>query len=274
MSKIRSCFVTFIILFFIGSLVFLCVLASSSGLFSSKDLLFLGIDEREGGSDFKGRTDTIVILHVNKMGKKDMLISIPRDTRVYLEGHGWNKINAAYVYGGVEMTKSEIFELTGIDVNKYMIINFDGFKDIIDLLGGVEITVSEPLHDPLSGANFDPGTYHMNGEQALSFARCRATARADLDRIDRQQYLLKALISQKLNLSALLKLPEIISVINEKTLSDFSLLDYLTVGLILSLSNKDMDMITIPTKPANIDGISYLIADEKEVKAFLKEHLD
>lgn len=274
MRKIRGCFISFLVLLFVCSVAFLCILAPNTGLFGSRDLLFLGIDEREGSSNFEGRTDTIVILHINQLGKENTLISIPRDTRVYLDGYGWNKINAAYVYGGIEMVKNEILELTGINVDKYIIVNFDGFREVIDILGGVEIVVSESLHDPLSGANFDPGTYLMNGEQALSFARCRATAKADLDRINRQQYLLKALINQKLNLSLVPKLPQIFPVMNEKTLSNFSVLDYLTAGLILSLSSKNINMITIPTKPANIDGISYLIADEEEVKAFLKDYLD
>ena len=75
------------------------------------------------------------------------------------------------------MIKEEIYKLTGISAGKVMVVNFRGFKEIIDILGGVTITVEEPLHDPLSGADFDPGTYTMNGEQALSFVRCRSTAR-------------------------------------------------------------------------------------------------
>ena len=125
---------------------------------------------------------------------------------LYEEFEGWNKINAAYVYGGTEMVKQEILELTGIDIDRVMILNFNGFKRVIDILGGVRIVVDEPLHDPLSGADFEPGEYLMDGEQALSFARCRSTARADLDRMDRQQYLLNELIKQKANFSTISKI--------------------------------------------------------------------
>ena len=79
-----------------------------TGLFGSKDLLFLGLDEREDSNDFVGRTDTIIVFHLSGSGGSNALISIPRDTRVNLEGKGWNKINAAYVYGGADMTKYEI----------------------------------------------------------------------------------------------------------------------------------------------------------------------
>jgi len=288
MNKVKSCFVIIVCVFFLSSLTILCISISklenlSEGIFSnifsgnvfgSKDFLILGVDEREGNSDFKGRTDTVIVFHISSLGKKDALISIPRDTRVYLEGHGWNKINAAYVYGGEEMIKHEINELTGIGVDKYMLINFDGFKRIIDILGGVDIYVSEPLHDHLSGADFDSGTYHMDGQQALSFARCRATAMGDLDRVNRQKYLVSELIKQKINFQIITKIPEIIMVLKEETKSDFSIWDFGSVGFVLLFSNKDINQITIPTKAANIDGISYLVADEKEVKEFLSKYID
>lgn len=285
MNRTRGCFVTIVILFFILLIAVLLITipdwgggseetaSSSTSLSGSKDLLFLGLDERETSDEFKGRTDTIIIFHIGSWGQTDTLISIPRDTRVFLEGHGWNKINAAYVYGGNNMLKQEILELTGIDIDRTMIANFEGFKKVIDILGGVEITVQEPLHDPLSGADFDPGTYIMDGEQALSFARCRSTAKGDLDRIDRQQYLLNQVMKQKLNLSLVPKLPQLMEVLNQETRSDFGLNDYLSIGAVLLFSDKELNRVTIPTTGANIEGISYQIAEEEEVKSFLSQYL-
>lgn len=286
MNKTRGCFIAIVILFFVSLLVVLCITVpnwsgedqevSSGGninVLGSRDLLFLGLDERETSDEFVGRTDTIIIFHLGEWGQKDTLISIPRDTRVNLEGYGWNKINAAYVYGGDQMLKQEIYELTGIEIDRTMLINFEGFKKVIDILGGVEITVEEPLHDPLSGADFEPGTYNMDGEQALSYARCRATAKGDLDRIDRQQQLLNELIRQKFNFSSITKAPQLIEVLNQETKSDFGLGDFVAVGSVLMFSNKEIQRVTIPTTSANIEGISYLIADEAEVKAFLQPYL-
>ncbi|TET15538.1 MAG: LytR family transcriptional regulator [Actinobacteria bacterium] len=274
MNKARGCFITILIIFILVVFVFLFVsLMDSEADGNGKDILILGIDEREGRNDFKGRTDTIIIYHISSWGKKDSLISIPRDIRVQLEGYGWNKINAAYVYGGEEMIKQEIYELTGIEIDRVMIINFNGFKRIIDILGGIEIVVEEPLHDELSGADFDPGTYTMSGEQALSFARCRATARADIDRIDRQQYLLNEIIRQKFNFSMITKTPQIIKVLSSETRSDFTIWDFCSTGFVLLFSSKDINRITIPTKSAMIDDVSYQIADEDEVKEFLSGYL-
>lgn len=283
MNKARSCFLTIIIIIVLTLLILLCISLSNSGkdrsgitggsLTGQKNLLFLGIDEREDSDTFKGRTDTIIVFHIGKWGEKDSLISIPRDTRVDLEGHGWNKINAAYVYGGTDMLKDEIYELTGIPVDRVMLINFKSFINIIDILGGVEITVEEPLHDPLSGADFEPGVYIMSGEQALSFARTRATARADIDRMGRQQYLLNELIRQKFNLSMIFKAPELIGVLNRETVSDFTIWDFCSAGFVLLFSNKDINRLTIPTEPANIEGISYLLADPVKTRDFLSQYM-
>ena len=281
MRKIRGCFITLIIIIFLAALVLLLVWASDgresgtqdAGFLSpSRNLLFLGVDEREGSSEFQGRTDTILVFHIGGWGQPDSLISIPRDTRVELEGHGYAKINAAYVYGGQDMVKQEIRELTGMGIDNVMLVNFDAFKSIIDLLGGVTIEVTESLHDPLSGAAFDPGTYNMDGEQALAYARCRATARADLDRVDRQQQLLNELIKQKVNFNTVIKSPQIISVLNKEAVSDFTLADYMAIGLVM-FSSQEINRLTIPTQGANIDGISYLIADPAEVRAYLGQYI-
>ncbi|MDZ7837441.1 MAG: LCP family protein [Actinomycetota bacterium] len=246
---------------------------SSNILSPSRDLLFLGVDDREGSSEFEGRTDTILIFHIGNWGQKDSLISIPRDTRVELEGHGYAKINAAYVYGGQDMVIQEIRELTGIDIDKVMMVNFDAFKSIIDILGGVTIEVTEPLHDPLSGADFEPGTYNMDGEQALSYARCRATARADLDRVGRQQQLLSELIKQKVGLATIIKAPQIIRVLSQEAVTGFSIGDYIAIGMVMFLSSEDINRLTIPTSGANIDGISYLIADPVQVREYLSQYI-
>ncbi|MDP3012375.1 MAG: LCP family protein [Candidatus Hydromicrobium sp.] len=274
MNKAKGRFITILTIFILVVFIFLCIsLTDLNGSGNGKDILFLGVDVREESNGFKGLTDTIIIYHISSWGKKDSLISIPRDTRVQLEEYGWNKINAAYKFGGEEMIKQEIYELTGIEIDSVMIINFNGFKEIIDILGGIEIVVEEPLHDEFSGADFDPGTYTMSGEQALSFARCRATTRADLDRIDKQQYLLNEIIRQKFNFSMIKKAPQVIKVLNNETISDFTIWDFGSTGFVLLFSSKNINRITIPTKSAMIDDISYQIADEDEVKEFLSGYL-
>ncbi len=292
MNKARGCFIAFVLIFIIGLIIVLLIScpyirsqqpdissqesAASGDTLSgsgSNNYLLLGVDERGDLKEFKGRTDTIMILHNSGFGKKDVLISIPRDTKVDLEGQGAAKINAAYVYGGEDMLKEEIYQLTGIEIDKTMLINFEGFKKVIDALGGVTITVDEPMNDPLSGANFEPGTYLMDGEMALAYSRCRKTAQGDFDRVDRQKYLMSELIKQKFNAAIIGKAPQLISILNEETKSDFSLFDYIKLGSIFLLSDRDFEQITIPGKSATIDGVSYVISDEEEVREFLSDYL-
>jgi len=303
MNKARGCFIVFVLVFIIVLIIAALLVipsinnseesdsqeiaetdtrddsgqGSQSGITfgsNSKDYLFLGVDERGDLKEFKGRTDTIMILHIAPWGKKDVLISIPRDTMVNLPDRGNNKINAAYVYGGEELLLSEIYELTGIAIKKTMLVNFEGFKRVVDELGGVNITVDEPMHDPLSGADFEPGTYLMDGEQALSFARSRKSANGDFDRVDRQKYLINEILRQKFNASIIGQAPGLLNILNEETKSDFSTLDYINLGTILLFSNKDFERITIPGKTATIDGISYVVVDKDQVKEFLKSYLE
>ncbi len=305
MSKARGCFIAFILVFIIGLVIVLLFLIPSinspstgsnsseaaaagsegsdtgvreqSGItldLGSKNYLFLGVDARGDVKNFKGRTDTIMILHIAPWGKKDLLISIPRDTRVSLPDHGNNKINAAYVYGGEEMLINEIYELTGISITKTMLVNFEGFKSVVDALGGVYITVDEPMHDPLSGADFEPGTHLMDGGQALAFARDRKSANGDFDRVDRQKYLINEIFKQKFNISIIGKAPQLLNILSQETKSDFSTLDYINLGTILLFSNKDFERITIPGKTATIEGISYVVVDAAKVKEFLRGYLE
>lgn len=280
MNKTRSCFISLLMIIFLGSLIFLCFSlpgaqngAGLGTLSPSRNFLFLGVDDREG-DQFKGRTDTILVLHLAGLGRTDSLVSIPRDIRVNLEGHGYQKINAAYVFGGREMIIQEIYALTGIWIHRTMILDFEGFMRIIDLMGGVTIEVTEPMHDPLSGANFDPGIYHMDGEQALAYARCRATAGADLDRVGRQQELLNALIRQNMGLGTLIKMPQLLQVLQEETASDFTVIDYAYLGLFMLFSSRDMHRLTIPTQGATIDGISYLLAEPEQTRQYLSEYME
>ncbi len=239
---------------------------------NSADYLFLGIDERENQNKFQGRTDTIILYHLGSNGV-DALISLPRDTLVKLKGHGTNKINAAYEFGGADMISDEIYKLTDIGVDKIMLVNFAGFKKIIDALGGVNITITEPLHDPKSGSDFNPGTYNFNGEQALAFARNRATAKGDFDRMDRQKYLLSEVFKQKANFSIIPKIPSIIRILKEETKSNFSTWDYLKIGLELIKNKSSLKLLTLPGKAKTINKISYVLVNDKEAKAYLNENL-
>ncbi|MDI3409076.1 LCP family protein [Streptomyces cavernicola] len=183
--------------------------------------LIVGSDSREGmtaadkkrlhtGSAGEGssRTDSMMILHVGSNG--DTLISLPRDSNVEIpsfvgsdsgkkyEATGrTTKLNAAYSEDGPELLVRTVEHNTGLRIDHYAEIGFGGFAKIVDAVGGVDIKVEQPMKDKKSGADFEPGTHTMNGEQSLAFVRQRyGLAGGDLDRTKNQQKFLSALANQ------------------------------------------------------------------------------
>jgi len=227
------------------------------------NVLIVGNDIREELNDNSyGRTDTIMFLRIDPLVKKAYLISIPRDTYVKIPGHERDKINAAYAWGEEELLIESVNELLDTKVNHYVEADFEGFKKLVDALGGVDITVDEPLIDPKANANFPVGTYHMNGEQALAYVRTRITITADYGRIKRQQNFLKEMIKQYLNISTINKIPELFKLLQENTQTDLDLNTIVKYAMLIKEMNpEDIQMVTIPAHSEIMDGIWYEVPD-------------
>ena len=182
----------------------------------TRNILLLGTDQRELGS--VGRTDTIMVLAIDTPNNRAALVSFPRDIYLAIPGIGYSRINTAYGFGeerqpggGLPLLMSTIERNFGIPVDRYVRIDFSGFQDVIDALGGVDVIVDCPLYDELIYRYFDtyslePGTYHMNGEQALYYARSRKTT-SDFDRARRQQRVLLAMRNRVLDGDLLPRVP-------------------------------------------------------------------
>src|SRR5439155_12204097 len=181
------------------------------------NILVLGSDRRdvvEGGArterQFRGgsgqRADTIILVHLYPGSKKAVLVSFPRDLRVNIPGHGFNKINAAYPLGGANLMIKTITELTGLPIHHYVEVNFASFKNIVDAVGGVPLYFPKPVYDRKSGLNItQSGCINLTGDQALSFVRARYIyPNADLGRIQGQQRFIRALLSKVKGLGVLL----------------------------------------------------------------------
>lgn len=182
----------------------------------TRNILLLGTDQRDLGA--LGRTDTIMVLAVDAPNNRVALVSFPRDTYLPIPGVGYSRINTAYPYGeerqvggGLPLLMSTIEKNFGIPIERYVRIDFSGFKDVIDALGGVDVVVDCPLYDELIYRYFqtytlEPGTYHMNGEQALYYSRSRKTT-SDFDRARRQQRVLLAVRKRVLDGNLLPRIP-------------------------------------------------------------------
>ena len=178
-------------------------------------VLLLGVDRRPGETSLSN-TDSLLVASMNMDNGKIALLSIPRDTQVMVPGHGKNKINAAARVGkGLKTTTDLIEDLIDQPIDGYVLTNFAGFKSIIDTLGGITVTVEKDMHyvtgDIADGEiNLSKGKQHLNGTQALQYARFRQDALADISRTVRQQTVLKAIGTEFMKAKTITKMPWLI----------------------------------------------------------------
>lgn len=151
-----------------------------------------------GGDLGTGRTDTILLAHVPALGSDvaPTLVSIPRDSYVEIPGYGEDKINAAFSLGGAPLLAQTVETATGLRLDHYAEIGFDGFAVLVDAVGGVTMCPAEPMSDPLAGIELPAGCQELDGRTALGYVRSRATARADLDRMTNQRAFMSALVER------------------------------------------------------------------------------
>jgi LCP family protein required for cell wall assembly len=184
---------------------------------AGQNWLITGSDSRQGltrkeerklhtGRDVSGqRSDTIMLLHIPANGGRAVLISLPRDSYVPIPGHGWNKINAAYSFGGPVLLAKTVQNATGLQIQHYMGIGFGGLVNVVNAVGGVEMCLPHRVHDQASGLRLKKGCQTLNGGQALSFVRDRHTfATQDLQRVQDQRLFLGALLRKVTSTGTLL----------------------------------------------------------------------
>ncbi|NPV60870.1 MAG: LCP family protein [Actinobacteria bacterium] len=153
------------------------------------NVLILGLDHGAGRSQQGNeRSDVMMVAHVDEARGKACLLSIPRDSYVAVPGHGTRKINEAYPLGGPELAAETVEMLTGLDIRNYVVMDFDEFAWLVDLFGGVQVTLDEAIMDPKLGI-IPAGSQVLDGQQALIMARSRDYPEGDLERARQQQRL-------------------------------------------------------------------------------------
>jgi LCP family protein required for cell wall assembly len=216
------------------------------------------------------RTDTIILVHVSPGRKKAVMVSIPRDLKVDIPGHGQDKINAAYAFGGPDLLVKTVEDNLGVPVNHYAEIDFAGFLKVVDALGGVRLCndTGHTLNDSFANLHMTPGCHNMNGVQALAFVRARHID-SDFGRIGRQQQFLRALmskISSKGNLLNLPKLARIANMVSQHVKTDNTLKTGEAISLLRrigKLDSRSVDMRLYPSYDPGIDpnnGVDYVRA--------------
>lgn len=231
------------------------------------NILLVGSDENEGLVD-GSRADTIIVASVDTREKTVFLLSVPRDSYVAIPGYGEDKINAAYAYGGVDLLRQTLGDLLGIPIDYYALIDFSGFEELIDALGGVEIDVDKRMYYLTYDALIDieAGLQTLNGEQALQYVRFRADPLGDIKRVSRQQILLKA-VFDKFTERGLIKLPQVLTAAQGALETDISLAKSVRLALLLhQLTPEALESATLDGDFLTLNGISYWQVDEQALR--------
>ena len=245
-------------------------LAPGDRLSLKKNIIVMGVDERPEEYDV-GRSDTLFVVMFDTNKKAASLLSVPRDTRVRIKGHGWDKINHAYAYGGRELTQKTTEELLGIKINNYVMVDFKGFVGLVDAIGGVDINVEKNMYyyDEWDGFKIDlkKGMQHMDGKTAIQYVRYR-DEEGDIGRIRRQQHFMLAVYDRITSANMLLHIPGLAKQLTNMVKTDLPLSDMVDLGRALHamVKSKGLAMATVPGTPEYIDGISYWLPDITDLR--------
>ncbi len=237
------------------------------------NVLVMGIDEvldapPNSEQVFSGRTDTLLLVRINPESGTLNVMSIPRDTRVQIPGFGMDKINQANVLGGPELVAQTIgYNLGNIPIDRYVRVNTSAFREMVDLVGGIEVDVPRRMEytDRTQGLYIDlyPGWQTLNGDQAEQFARFRKES-GDIGRVQRQQILLKALRERLTNPTVIPKLPQAIRVLQRYVDTNLTLEEMLAIANFgLELETDHLQMVMLPGRfstPAEFQA-SYWLPD-------------
>lgn len=244
------------------------------GISRPVNILVMGIDRvpeaaPHSAAAFDGRSDTLLLVRVNPDADTLHLLSIPRDTLVEIPPIGLTKINSANVEGGPYLTAQVVSQaLNHVTVDRYVRISSEAFREMVDLVGGVEVYVPKPMYyvDETQKLYIDlkPGLQTLNGTQAEGFARFRQDEYGDIGRAQRQQTLLKALQKKLTNPMMLTRLPQVFSVLQKHIDTNLSIGEMLALAQFgLHLEPKDLKMVLLPGRFSRPDEYlaSYWILD-------------
>ena len=231
-------------------------------------------------NSFDGLSDVMLLIKFDPETKKIVMLSVPRDTRTEIEGHGVKKINAANMEGGPALTAKSVSNLLGgVGIDRYIRINVLGVSKLIEALGGVNVYVPKNMkyRDDSQHLyiNLKAGQQHLNGEQALQLLRYRHDELGDIGRIQRQQIVLRALIEQTLNPTTITRLRDILNVVKENIDTNLSVEELVALtGFGSKINRSNMQMLMLPgrfSENHEFDA-SYWVPDGRNIAKLMTQH--
>ncbi|MEI2663340.1 LCP family protein [Rossellomorea sp. LJF3] len=242
------------------------------------NILLLGVDSR---GEEKSRTDTMMLAQIDPKTNETKLVSFMRDIYAEIPGYQNYKLNTAFYLGGPELLRKTIKQNFDLDIQYYMIVDFKGFEQSVDILApnGIEMDVEKAMSENI-GVSLEPGVQNLNGKELLGYARFRHDENGDFGRVERQQKVIAALKDEALSIGGVTKLPKMAGSIQPYIQTNMSKLDQISIAKDILLSNSsDMDKLTLPVEGsytnASYSGVgSVLEIDFEENIQALKDFLN
>jgi len=233
-------------------------------------------------NSFEGLSDTMLLLRFNPQTKKLIVLSIPRDTRTFVEGQGVTKINAANAAGGPALSARATSNLLGgIRIDRYVRINVQGVEKLIDALGGVTVYISQDMKykDDTQHLyiDFKAGKQHLNGAQMQNFLRFRYDKLGDIGRVQRQQMVMRALAEQALNPTTMSRVPQILSVVQSHIDTNLTLEELVAlVGFGVKTDRSNVQMLMVPGDFSDTSQFeaSYWLPNRRGIDKMIAQYLD
>ncbi|MBW4633257.1 MAG: LCP family protein [Iphinoe sp. HA4291-MV1] len=233
-------------------------------------------------NSFDGLADVMLLVRFDPEHKKVMMLSIPRDTRTEIDGHGTKKINSTNVIGGPALTAKTVSNLLGgVGIDRYIRINVLGVGKLIDTLGGVTVYVPKDMKYQDDSQhlyiNLKKGKRHLNGDQALQLLRFRHDENGDIGRIQRQQMVMRALMDQSLNPATVTQLPKVLNVVKEHIDTNLTVEELLTLlGFGVRTNRSNMQMLMVPGRFSQKGefNTSYWIPDSQRIHGIMARYFD
>ncbi|MGG0240405.1 LCP family protein [Bacillus rhizoplanae] len=247
-------------------------------------ILIMGVDESEQRKSQYGeavRTDALLLATINKDDKSVKLVSIPRDSRVYIPSRKkLDKITHAHVFGGVESTRDTVERFLNVPVDYYVKFNFESFIKIVDSLGGIDIDVpvtftEQDSKDQAGAIHLEKGYQHLNGEQALALARTRKID-SDAMRGQRQQLVIEAIAKKALSVKSITKLSSLLDAVDKNLKTNLTFDDMLAIAKNMAGTDLNIEKMQVQGTDKRINGIYYYQPNEQnvtEISKKLNEHL-
>ena len=232
-------------------------------------------------NSFHGLSDSMLLLRFDPQEERVSVLSIPRDTRVYMEGYGVRKINHANEYGGPALTANVASELLGgINIDRYVRVNVQGVEKLIDALGGVTVNVPKDMkYNDFSQhlyIDLKKGIQHLDGDKAMQFLRYRYDNYGDISRVQRQQMLMRSAVEQTLKPATVIKIPKILSVIQSHLDTNLTVRELMALGNFAAKTDRsNVKMMMLPGDfNSGDEPVSYWLPNYKKINQLMVKHFN